>query len=116
MLVRNKLLKRLLLGGSILLVLLLVARLMLEGLFQYHKKNLLSTIQNEIYNNINGTAQVEDIRLTIFHDFPRFSLKIQNVVIRDSLWNRHHHELFKGDLYASISYASLSIRFANVTE
>lgn len=107
MLVRNKLLKRLLLGGSILLVLLLVARLMLEGLFQYHKKNLLSTIQNEIYNNINGTAQVEDIRLTIFHDFPRFSLKIQNVVIRDSLWNRHHHELFKGDLYASISYASL---------
>lgn len=107
MLVRNKLFKRLWVGGSILLVLLLVARLVLEGFFQYHKNSLLSTIQNEIYTHINGSVEIEGMHLTFFQDFPRFSLKFQNVVIRDSLWNRHHYELFKGDIYASLSYASL---------
>jgi hypothetical protein len=70
-----------------------------------HKAAILSRVKSEINDRISGEIGFDDIHITFLHPFPKLSVSISNVTVRDSLWKQHHHTLFQ----ARTVYASLSV-------
>ncbi|WP_442587568.1 AsmA family protein [Pedobacter sp. AW31-3R] len=56
-----------------------------------NKKELLVSITKELNKNLNGSMTVEVMEPTFLKGFPGVSVKLKNVEMRDSLWNKHHH-------------------------
>ncbi|HEY4154825.1 MAG TPA: AsmA family protein, partial [Puia sp.] len=70
-----------------------------------HKAEIIQYIKTESAKNLNGQLSIGDIGFSLFHTFPKVSVSVDNVRLRDSLWTVHHHEL----LNARKAYASLDI-------
>lgn len=58
-----------------------------------NKEKILSQIINQINNNINGSIAVKSMEPNLFRGFPSVSITLNEVVLRDSLWKIHHHDL-----------------------
>lgn len=58
-----------------------------------NKKDLLKTITAQLNKNLNGSLTIADMDPTFFKGFPRVSLNLRGVVMKDSLWQNHHHTL-----------------------
>lgn len=64
------------------------------GLAFYVKANkakILAQISNVISENINGTVEIGDVNYKFFTGFPNATLSLENVVLKDSLWEAHKH-------------------------
>jgi len=62
-----------------------------------HKKEILASITAEINENINGNLVAEDMDPTFLQGFPRISLRLKNVIVKDSLYNDHKHTLLEAN-------------------
>lgn len=62
-----------------------------------HKEELLARINSEVSNNIDGTLHIGDMKASLWGDFPHASVVVHDVYLRDSLWARHRHDLFRAD-------------------
>lgn len=58
-----------------------------------NKKTLQETITKQLNKNLNGSLTIADMEPTFFKGFPGVSISLKNVVMKDSLWNNHHHTL-----------------------
>ena len=58
-----------------------------------HKKEILASITAEINESINGKLTAGSMDPTFLQGFPRISLRLKNVVVKDSLYNDHKHTL-----------------------
>ncbi|HTN47560.1 MAG TPA: AsmA-like C-terminal region-containing protein [Flavipsychrobacter sp.] len=96
----------LIIAGSLLL--LLVAGWIVLALYiQSNKKHLLESITSQLNENINGKVAVEDMSLAL-HGFPGISVGLENVTLRDSLWQTHRHDLLHAKhIYVSVNVLSL---------
>ncbi|MDP4213928.1 MAG: AsmA family protein [Bacteroidota bacterium] len=70
-----------------------------------HKAEVISYIKTESAKRLNGEVSIGEISVSLFHTFPKISVSLENVSIRDSLWTQHHHDL----LNAPKVFASLDI-------
>ena len=71
----------------------------------YNKTSILQKVKNELNSRINGEITIGNIDATFFQTFPRISIGLYNITVRDSLWNNHHHDL----LHAERVFAKLNI-------
>ena len=78
--------------ARILLALFLLLIMAYVGLAWYintHKKEVLSSVTAQLNDGITGTLKIGDMETTFLQGFPNISLRLQNVVLRDSLYATH---------------------------
>lgn len=63
----------------------------------FNKKKILAALTTEASKNLNGTLTVGDLSPSFFSGFPGISVSLTNVVLRDSLWRQHKHDLINAD-------------------
>lgn len=90
-------------AGAVLL-LLLVCVIASTWYISTHKKEIIASIQNDFHKASNGTLSVENVKSSLFTHFPNLTLTLEKVVIRDSLWQTHQHDLL------NVEFINLSIR------
>jgi hypothetical protein len=90
---------------GILLVLLLLASFGGWIYLRNHKAEILSYVKTESAKSLNGEITIGDVSISLFHTFPKLSISLENVRLRDSLWSQHHHDLVN----APKAFASLDI-------
>lgn len=110
-------------AGLVVLILLVFTAL---GLYvNANKKSLLETVTKQLNKNLNGTLAIQDMETTFFKGFPRVSLRLKNVVMKDSLWKNHQHTLLNAKdfdisvntmalLRGTIEVRKISINDANI--
>lgn len=72
---------------------------------KYHKAEILRYIKTESDKSLNGEITIGDISASLFYTFPKVSIVLENISVRDSLWTEHHHDL----LNVPKAFASLDI-------
>lgn len=79
-------------------VLVAFVLLLYVGLALYvnaNNKSLLASVNKQLNKNLSGTMTIGSMDPTFLKGFPGVSLKLRNVIIRDSLWNNHKHNLLE---------------------
>jgi hypothetical protein len=93
-------------GGFILLVILLFACVI--GYVNLNKKAVLKAVTEQLNDNISGTLSIENMEPTLIRGFPGVSISLQNVLLRDSLWDQHKHDLLRAkEIYVSVNAFSI---------
>lgn len=74
----------------------------------HNNKSILNTILSQLNANVNGKINVSSMETTLFKGFPGVSVSLKQVVMRDSLWHIHRHELLNAnDIGVSLNIFSL---------
>lgn len=93
-------------GGFILLVVILFACVI--GYVNLNKKAVLNAVTQQLNDNINGTLSIESMEPTLIRGFPGISISLKNVLLRDSLWEQHKHDLLHAkEIYVSVNAFSI---------
>ncbi len=58
-----------------------------------NKKKLMSQVITELNHTIKGEIKLGDLEPSLLSTFPNVSLRLSQVVVRDTMWNQHHHDL-----------------------
>lgn len=74
----KRLMKRIALGFTIFLVLLVGAMVAIPYFF---KDQIVEKVTEEINNNVNAKVSFDDINLSLFRSFPDFSLRLKNLQV-----------------------------------
>lgn len=73
-----------------------------------HKKEVLQKVTESLNNAISGTLVVGSMETTLIQDFPRISVQLKNVTLRDSLYRQHKHTfLSSGRIGISVNTLAL---------
>ncbi|MXV53014.1 AsmA family protein [Pedobacter sp. HMF7647] len=73
-----------------------------------NKKSLLDKIMVQLNKNIHGKLTVGDIEPSLFKGFPGVAVSLKDVLLRDSLWITHRHDLLRAkDIDVSVNVWSL---------
>lgn len=80
---------------AIVIGIFVCAWLIVFGYFKTHKKEILNKTLAAIRKNVSGTVTISDMDLDFPSTFPYISVELKNVLIRDSLYETHHHDLLK---------------------
>ena len=73
-----------------LFLMLIMAYLGLAWYLHTHKKEVLASVTKQLNEGLTGTLTIGDMETTFLQGFPRISLRLDKVVLRDSLYNNHH--------------------------
>jgi hypothetical protein len=94
--------------AGILLSLVIVSWLAIAGYVQTHKKQLLTSITSQLNENLTGILKIEKMEPALIRGFPGISVTLTNVVLRDSLWTQHKHDVLNAkEAYVSIDAFSI---------
>lgn len=63
----------------------------------YNKAAILQKVKKELGSRINGEISIGNIDASFFRTFPRISVALTDVILRDSLWDQHHHDVLQAD-------------------
>jgi len=75
-----------------------------------NKREILQKVMLEINQNINGTLTVESMEPSLIRGFPGVAVELRNVLLRDSLFVEHRHNLIKARrVYVAVNSFSLLI-------
>ena len=81
--------------GGILVGIILILWMALAAYVYSHKTELLQTITKQLNENLNGKLTIERMEPSLIEGFPGISVGLENVLLRDSLWEKHRHDLLK---------------------
>jgi AsmA-like C-terminal region len=76
-----------------------------------HKKQVITYIESEAKKGLNGgSVHIGDVSIGFKHTFPRIAFTIDTLVLRDSLWFQHHHDLINVKrAYATLDFFKLIV-------
>mgnify|MGYP003574981445 FL=1 len=98
-----------------LLVLLMLAWAGAAYYISKNNKAILAKILNQVNTKVNGTVSVSHMETTLLKGFPGISVSLKNVSLRDSLWQKHQHELLNAkDIDVSLNALSLIVGTINI--
>lgn len=60
-----------------------------------HKNEVLAEVTQSLNNSISGALSVQSMETTLIQDFPRISVRLKNVTLRDSLYHLHKTTFLK---------------------
>ncbi|HEY0679281.1 MAG TPA: AsmA-like C-terminal region-containing protein, partial [Chitinophagaceae bacterium] len=89
-----KIFLRILLGTVVVILLLWTA---IYIYFQANKASLLTKVSNTVRSKLKGEVLIRDIGLNFLVNFPNVTLRLEDVSLRDSMYEVHQHELLKAD-------------------
>jgi hypothetical protein len=93
---------------GILIGLVIVVFIGLAWYVNAHKKELLTTITKQLNGSIAGEVTIGSMEPTFLRGFPGVSMRLNNVVVRDSLWKQHKHSLLEAkDMEVSVNALKL---------
>ena len=93
---------------GIFLAVILVAWLGVAAYVNTYKKELLQTITTQLNDSIKGTLSIESMEPALIRGFPGISISLKNVTLRDSLWEKHHHNVLKAkEVYIAVNAFSI---------
>ena len=98
---------------------LLIILTWLAGAFYIsrNKKEILSSILEQLNKNLNGKITAGSMEPTLLKGFPGVSVSLNDVLLRDSLWNSHKHDLLKAkDIDVSLNVLSLFVGNVNINQ
>lgn len=73
-----------------------------------NKKEVLASILEQLNKNLNGKITARSMEPTLLKGFPGISVSLNDVLLRDSLWAQHKHDLLKAqDINVSLNLFSL---------
>ncbi|SMD10693.1 AsmA family protein [Pedobacter nyackensis] len=78
---------------AVLIVLILLLYVAVALYVNANKKSLLTSITKQLNKNLNGTMSIGSMDPTFLKGFPGVSLTLKDVMLRDSLWHTHKHDL-----------------------
>lgn len=78
-----------------IVALVLIIYIGLAAYVHFNKKKLLATVTEKLNKNLNGKMTIESMDPTFLKGFPGVSLSLRNVILRDSLWRNHQHNLIE---------------------
>lgn len=62
-----------------------------------NKKSIIKQVTTEISKRMNGNVSIRDVELSFFTNFPKISVVLHNIVIRDTMYEKHRHTFFEAD-------------------
>jgi hypothetical protein len=84
-----------------------------------HKKEMLTKIEQQFERNFYGSISVVDIQADFWKKFPSVCLVLKEVVIRDTNWDKHHHDFLQAqNIYVQIENLAIlggKVRIKNIT-
>jgi hypothetical protein len=78
---------------AVLIVLILIIYVAVALYVNTNNKSLLASITKQLNKNLNGTMSIGSMDPTFLKGFPGVSLTLNNVMLRDCLWQTHKHDL-----------------------
>lgn len=76
--------------------------------FYTNKKNILQSVNAQLSKSIAGNVSVADVNLSFFKNFPSVTLRLDDVNVKDSLFNNHHLPLLSAkQLFVRLGWSSL---------
>lgn len=106
----NRLVKILLKITGVFIALIIVLWLGVAAYVTINKKEILNKITIEINESISGNLTIESMEPSLVQGFPGVAVLLKNVQLRDSLYNRHHHDLIRAkQIYVAVNSYSLLI-------
>jgi hypothetical protein len=73
-----------------------------------HKKELLNTITAQLNGSIAGEITIGSMDPTFLSGFPGVSMRLNNIIVRDSLFQQHKHSLLEAkDIEVSVNALKL---------
>ena len=63
-----------------------------------YRKEILETVNQELQAEINGDINIENIRITIFQDFPTVSLSLRDIYMRGPRYAEFHQDFLKAEI------------------
>lgn len=104
----QKIVRRAVKATSIAIGIVALLWVLLFSYFRLHKKEILQKTIGAIQKNVSGTVTITDIGLDFPSTFPYLSVELENIVIRDSLYQAHHHDLLRAkSFYLQVNPLSL---------
>jgi AsmA-like protein len=86
------------------IALLLTAWIILWAYLSLNKKGIAEKIKTELQKKTSATVSIGEVGVSFLHTFPFISLQLSKVVVRDSLWATHKHDLLNVEkIYAQIN-------------
>ena len=73
-----------------LLAFLLFSSLCLLLYVNQNKPKILTEINEQLSQNINGNLEIQDLKFKILTGFPNATIALKNVTLKDSLWKKHN--------------------------
>lgn len=69
-----------------------------------NKATVLKKVNTELSSRIRGEVSVKDLDIGFFRTFPKISIGLYGITVRDSLWKQHGHDLLKAEkVFASLN-------------
>lgn len=82
--------------------------IVLAAYVETHKKELLQRVTESLNDQLDGKISVGDISFSLWRGFPSLAVEMQNVSVRDTLWEKHHHSLLEAqDIYVNLNMRKL---------
>jgi hypothetical protein len=86
------------------IALLLIAWIILWTYLSLNKKGIAEKIKTELQKKTSATVSIGEVGVSFLHTFPFISLQLSKIVVRDSLWATHKHDLLNAEkIYAQIN-------------
>ena len=95
----KKTLRYILRGLGILVGILLIFWLIVVGYVSVNKKQIIAKVTGELNDRINANVIIGDLDPSFFQTFPFLSLKLSKISLRDTLWDKHHHDFLKAEKF-----------------
>ncbi|MEO6133480.1 MAG: AsmA-like C-terminal region-containing protein [Saprospiraceae bacterium] len=94
-------------AGGILL-LFIIACIIAYFVVRVNKDSINAMARAQINKQVKGNVEIGDLQINFFKTFPNISAELADVIIRDSLWNVHHHEFLHAErIYIRFGFMSL---------
>ena len=80
-----------------------------------HREKVLNTVTAQLNENITGILTVESMEPSLIRGFPGVSVSLKNVLLKDSLFDVHGHNLLKAkELFVSVNTFSIILGKPNI--
>lgn len=95
-------------GLAVLFILLVLSYLLMAWYINSNKKEVLASVTMSLNEDIAGKIVIGDMETTFLKGFPGISLRLNNVVVKDSLFEKHKRILLKaGEVDITLNTLSL---------
>jgi hypothetical protein len=82
--------------------------LLVWGYVIANKKSLIEKVNAELTSRVKGEINIGNIEPGLLSTFPNVSIHLSQVIVRDSLWKYHHHDLLNArNIYIRLGLFSL---------
>jgi uncharacterized protein involved in outer membrane biogenesis len=103
-------------AGIFLSVFLLLWTLLASYVFT-HKEQILKTIISQLNEDLNGKLSVKSMEPSLIRGFPGIFVSLENVLLQDSLWDIHKHDLLRANkVYVAIHAFSILSGSASIKD